>query len=280
MSTRAKFLVVGVAAVLAGCSGMGLQKAEMQSASGSEFQNDLRAGYVDLSSAEFNEGDYKDSDYFAEKAIQSGSGNAVQPTMIAGRTLPGDKVDQLTSSRERLMRAMADGAADKAPADAARAQVAFDCWMQEQEENFQPGDIESCKGDFFAALGDVEKALEPAQPKVAAAPAPEPQKFVVYFANDSADIDPAAQAILAQAEAAAAKLGGAKVTIAGYADTTGTDKHNLMLSERRAEAITKLLSGSAKDVESMAFGQTNLAVPTPDGVAEAKNRRVEITVEP
>jgi len=279
MSYCAKFLVVGITAVLAGCSGMELQKAEMQSASGNEFQSDLRSGYLELSSSEYSEGDYKDSDYFADRAMQSGSGDAVQPTMIAARDIPGDKVEQLTTSRERLMRVMADGAAEKAPKDAAEAQVGFDCWMQEQEENFQPADIEACKTKFFAALANAEKALEPPQPKVAAAPMAKTEKFVIYFANDSADLDPAEKVVLEQAQAAASKLQG-KVTVAGFTDTTGTDKHNLMLSERRAAAIADLLSGSVKDVESIAFGQHNLAVPTPDGVPEAKNRRVEITIEP
>ncbi len=61
-------------AMLAGCAGVELEKAEKQSPVGSEFKNDLYAGYIDLSSSEYAEGDYGDSDYFARKAMTAGMG--------------------------------------------------------------------------------------------------------------------------------------------------------------------------------------------------------------
>ena len=152
MEQTSRLLAVTIVAMLAGCAGLELEKAEKQSPVGSAFQNDLYAGYIDLSSSEYAEGDYKDSDYFAQKAMTSGSGEAVQPTMIEARDLPSDKQDILTTSRLRLMAAMAAGASDKAPDDAARAQVMFDCWMQEQEENFQLDDIEACRDGLYEAL--------------------------------------------------------------------------------------------------------------------------------
>ena len=74
---------------------------------------DYSGGYVELSQAEFADGDYTDSDFFA-----------------------------------------------------ARAQVMFDCWMQEQEENFQTDHIAACRNRFFAALEEVQKAVEPPAPSV------------------------------------------------------------------------------------------------------------------
>ncbi len=46
-------------AMLAGCAGVELEKAEKQSPVGSAFQNDLYAGYIDLSFSEYAEGDYR-----------------------------------------------------------------------------------------------------------------------------------------------------------------------------------------------------------------------------
>ena len=80
----------------------------------------------------------------------------------------------LSAARERLVAALAGGAADKDPANAARAQVMFDCWMQEQEENFQPAHIAACRDGFTDAMGIVEAALKPAPAPVAAKPAPQP----------------------------------------------------------------------------------------------------------
>ena len=68
------------------------------------------------------------------------------------------------------MAALTAGARDKAPIQAANAQVNFDCWMQEQEENFQPDDIARCRSGFTQALLGAEAAVKPAP--MAKAPAP------------------------------------------------------------------------------------------------------------
>jgi outer membrane protein OmpA-like peptidoglycan-associated protein len=285
MKQTSRLLTVTMVAMLAGCAGAELEKAEKQSPVGSAFQNDLYAGYIDLSSSEYAEGDYRDSDYFARKAMTAGTGEIVQPTMIKSRNLPSDKEGILTSSRQRLMAAMAAGAADKASEDAARAQVMFDCWMQEQEENFQLDDIEACRTGFYEALKMAEKAVAPVPVPVAAAPAPPPppeaQTFVLYFGTDYDELDKDAQALLSEVRAAASKMDGAKITVAGFTDTEGTSKYNLGLSDRRAEAVAHALAdAAAQKIDTISFGQNNQAVPTGDGVEESLNRRVEITVSP
>src|SRR3546814_10520419 len=74
--------------------------AEMSSASGSSYQRDLHDEYVKLSKSEFDQGDYADSDKYAEKALALSNGEHVQPEMIATRDLPADKVDELSRSEE------------------------------------------------------------------------------------------------------------------------------------------------------------------------------------
>ncbi len=283
MQQTSSLLAVTMVAMLAGCAGAELEKAGKQSPVGSTFQNDLYAGYIDLSSSEYAEGDYKDSDYFARKAMTAGTGKAVQPAMIKSRNLPSDKEGMLMTSRQRLMAAMAAGAADKAPEDAARAQVMFDCWMQEQEENFQPKDIEACRTGFYEALNMAEKAVAP-EP-VAAAPAPPPppeaQAFVLYFGTDDDSLNKAAQAVLSEVRAAASKMDGGRIAVAGFTDTEGSSKYNLGLSVRRAEAVAHALAdAAAQKIDTISFGQFNQAVPTVDGVEEPLNRRVEIMVSP
>ena len=69
MKNTMKFAIVGAASlVLAACGGK-LEQAEKLSPGGTEFQQALYTGYVDLAKAEYNEGDYIDSDRFAEKAM-------------------------------------------------------------------------------------------------------------------------------------------------------------------------------------------------------------------
>ncbi len=281
MKQTSRLLTVMMVAMLAGCAGAELEKAERQTPAGSDFQNDLYDGYIDLSSSEYAEGDYRDSDYFARKAMTSGSGEAVQPTMIEARDLPSDKQDVLTTSRLRLMAAMAAGAADKAPDDAARAQVMFDCWMQEQEENFQLDDIEACRTGFYEALNMAEMAVAPEPVAAAPAPPPEAQTFVLYFGTDDYELDQTVQTVLSEVRAAASKMDGAQVTVAGFTDTVGASEYNIGLSGRRAEAVAQALADSAaQKIDAIFFGQHNQAVPTGDGIGESLNRRVEITVSP
>ena len=142
---------------LVGCAGTELQKAETMSPQGTSYDRSLYDGYLGLSEGEYNEGDYSDSDYFAMRAMDAGSGKNVQPEMISSRNLPADKVDELTQARLRLMTALSSGVAEEKPLEAADAQIAFDCWMQEQEENFQPGDIASCRDRFMASVAMLEE---------------------------------------------------------------------------------------------------------------------------
>ena len=63
---------------------------------------------------------------------------------MASRDLPPEHVGELTEARRRLMAVLSRHARIIAPERTAEAQLEFDCWMQEQEENRQPKDFE-CK---------------------------------------------------------------------------------------------------------------------------------------
>ncbi len=205
--------------VLVGCdlAGTKLEKAQRVEPKGSTFDVSLYQEYIDLSSSEYNEGDYGDSDNFATRAIQSGTGGTVAPEEISARRLPENKVGELTSARQRLVGALGKGAAEKVPAEAARAQTGFDCWMQEQEENIQPDDIEACRSRFFAALEYIEDAMKPKpiakKVEPPAAPPPASELYLVYFDLDNAELSEAAKAVLETASSAARKLKGMTVTV-------------------------------------------------------------------
>ncbi len=64
-----------------------------------------------------------------------------------------------SSCRERLLRALEGGARRAAPADAAAAQVNFDCWLEELESIKNPANFSDCKDSFVAALAKAESAL-------------------------------------------------------------------------------------------------------------------------
>ena len=81
--------------------------------------------------------------------------------------------------------------------------------------------------------------------------------------------------------AAARKLGSTGISLVGHADRSGPNTYNQRLSERRAASVQNYLSNrgfAGGDIASEARGESDLRVPTPDGVREQENRRVEIRI--
>jgi outer membrane protein OmpA-like peptidoglycan-associated protein len=280
---RAALAVVSVM-LLASCAGMELEKAEMSPSQGTTFERNLHDGYVKLSEDEYNEGDYMDSDHFAMRAMELSEGKNVQPEMIEARALPADKKGELTDARLRLMTAMSEGATQHKPLTAAEAQISFDCWMQEQEENFQPDDIAACRDRFMTAMADLET-----KPQVTAAPPPAPEPmmtpeaaaFTVLFDFNEADLSPDARTVLADVVLTAKKAGYETIDIGGYTDLVGSDAYNQVLSEQRANAVINFLVESgveAGKIVGQGYGKADpvVAVQAP----EIRNRRVEIKLEP
>jgi OOP family OmpA-OmpF porin len=266
---------------------MELQRAQGLKPSGSDFSKNLYSGYIGLSKSEYGEGDYQDSDNFAVRASAAAGGKPGQPESIASRKLPKDKVGELSDARARLMAALGAGARDKAPIQAANAQVNFDCWMQEQEENFQPEDIARCRSGFKQALLGAEAAVKPAPmakaapPKKAMPPKKVTQKFVVYFPFDSSKLTPDSTRVVLRAIDAAKGLKAKRVYISGHTDTAGPHQYNNKLSEMRTNAVAEVIKGggiSGRKLGLGSFGQNVNAVKTPDGVRSQPNRRVEILI--
>jgi outer membrane protein OmpA-like peptidoglycan-associated protein len=81
--------------------------------------------------------------------------------------------------------------------------------------------------------------------------------------------------------AADASRAGAPVTVqvTGYTDTSGSPDYNQQLSVRRANAVAAVLVQDGvpqNDLVVTGRGENDLRVPTPPGVREPQNRRVEI----
>jgi outer membrane protein OmpA-like peptidoglycan-associated protein len=123
-------------------------------------------------------------------------------------------------------------------------------------------------------------AAAPPPPPPAAAPPPAAKHFVVYFEFDKSNLTSEGAKVVQDAAAAFKAGGSPKVVIAGYTDASGTQQYNIGLSKRRADTVRGALVRAGVPDGAIAeswHGKENLAVPTPDGVREPRNRRVEIT---
>lgn len=136
--------------------------------------------------------------------------------------------------------------------------------------------------------GPAKPAPVAAAPKMVEAPPPPPpppaapavpKSYLVFFDFDKSDLTPEAREILRQAADNARVANITRIEATGHADRAGTDKYNLKLSKRRAEAVQAelvRLGLSGQEIGVAWKGETDPLVPTDDGVREPQNRRVEI----
>lgn len=245
--------------------------ARIMAPQGSQFSQGLRAGYFGLAASQKAQTDLADEAHFTRKAVASAKGLNVQPDMVALRSLPGDRVPEFEAARARLLSALDRGGRLKAAEPAARAQVSYDCWLEETAAGNTQAAADCQKG-FEDAMREVESALATGVGN----------EYVVFFAWDQADVTPVTRQVLEQVAADYKKGKISRVAIAGHADRSGSPAYNMRLSERRARlAAAELVAlGVPLDIMKIEwFGETQPRVPTADGVREAQNRRVEVRFE-
>ncbi|MBK6638431.1 MAG: OmpA family protein [Rhodocyclaceae bacterium] len=94
-------------------------------------------------------------------------------------------------------------------------------------------------------------------------------------------IDPESAPVIAAIKAELSKRPAPEITVIGHTDRVGKLEGNDELSKRRAEAVRDILSGDgikAASMEVAGRGEREPVVATADEVAEARNRRVEISI--
>ena len=105
---------------------------------------------------------------------------------------------------------------------------------------------------------------------------------MVFFDWDRSNLSQQALTTIGQAAAAFKAKGSARITATGHTDTSGPENYNMALSLRRANAVKDALVREGVPPTAIAVigrGEQGLLVPTPDGVREPQNRRVEIVIQ-
>jgi len=127
------------------------------------------------------------------------------------------------------------------------------------------------------AEGDIHKVFGAA---LAALPK-KPVIFILYFKTDSTELTEASQTTLSSVHAAISDRQSQDISVIGHTDRTGEKSYNVALSRSRALKIKKFLISKSVNpsiIEVDYHGEADPLIKTPDGVAEPRNRRVEVTV--
>lgn len=105
----------------------------------------------------------------------------------------------------------------------------------------------------------------------------------ITFATNSAELSGAATSSLTSVAEVLAKYTDTTITVGGYTDSSGNDSINIPLSQHRAQAVAGFLAArgvAASRVNAVGYGAANPVASNATAEGKAKNRRVEITINP
>ena len=258
-------------------SGNKLEKAREVPVETDEYGETLHGGYLALSESEFHKGDYVDSDRYAERAMAAARNEPTEPEQIAARELRAELLNDLASARRRVVVAKFRGAKGTAPVDLANSQVSYECWMEEQEEDFQSDDIAACRDKFFVVIAAAENSLKEEvrlEPIVA-----DPIRFDVFFDFDSTELSPLTVKLIREIVASMDLFRKPLIAITGHADQSGTENYNFELAKKRAQAVADAFTGLNITLAGVySLGEEAPLLDRPDAAPEDLNRRVTIVM--
>lgn len=107
------------------------------------------------------------------------------------------------------------------------------------------------------------------------------EKFILFFETGSTTLVPQSLPLINTIAEVIKRRDALSIAISGHTDAAGSNQLNDRLAHERAVMIQKLLllrGVSADRLSVSSHGKGNPLVPTPEGVAEPKNRRVEVIV--
>ncbi len=108
-----------------------------------------------------------------------------------------------------------------------------------------------------------------------------PLKFLLFFVTGTTNLSEESQRQLQEILKAAAARQPVDISVVGHTDRVGSREANYKLGLERAGALKAILvsKGVAPEtIEVSSHGEDNPIIKTQDGVAEPRNRRVEVTV--
>ena len=246
------------------------------------FMNTLNDGYKNLSDSRTSSFDLHDGEHFNGKARTAARRSMVPMDEVTDRDLNETDNAALSQAYLRLRRAFIKGAKEVAPVDTGYAQVAYDCWIEAAEAG-RDDDAARCRQEFSDRMARVEELANYGLREASLFPGPpepaEPERYMVYFQFDSTVMTQAGREALERAIRDALADPNTSVKLVGHADTSGPQRYNQGLSERRTRVVLQEMEAAGIDMSRLqgsSVGEAMPLVPTGDNVRNPFNRVVEV----
>ncbi len=140
-----------------------------------------------------------------------------------------------------------------------------------RQRDLPPSKISKADPAYIASTFGDALAVEPSPPA----------RFVLYFETGRIVLTEESRNTLPAIIETWQQRKAIRLSISGHTDASGSDLINDRLARERAEEIASQLLRQGinpKLISVTSHGKGNPAVPTPDGVAEPRNRRVEVII--
>ncbi len=213
----------------------------------------------------------------------------MQPEDFRDWNIPEEEYAEITSERRRIVSLVNSPAREQYASKVAHAQVLFDCWVEQVDEQWSGGKSSVCAKQFKREMADIESQILLASPprpssrvvKEVVRYEPVEATHTLFFGFNLTEISERGRAVISSVSELVKRMANYSIDVDGYTDTAGPTLYNQMLSKERADKVAEALVKQGVDrsyIKAHGHGENGLLTPTSDGVIERKNRRVEVRV--
>ncbi|MEH6404279.1 MAG: OmpA family protein [Sneathiella sp.] len=244
--------------LIAGCGITEYEELSHADPKAGEFSNSLAKEYQAFAKSEIEQYDWPDQQYIAKKGLLAVNGKQPLPEEPVNWHIKAVDRSNFSDARANLIHWLNTDARHTSPQQSAKAQVSFDCWVEQKEENWQTDHIEACKNSMSKAL---------------------PMMRSVFFPIDKATVDIGNKDTLREIALDWHNYPGKFILLQGHTDRSGSLTYNYALAKKRTAAVKEsLIAFGIQEVaiQTELWGETRPRTELGDQKGGLSNRRVEI----
>lgn len=214
---------------LAACAAGSLQELRDLDPQANDFQSALAAEYLAYANDEAERGRELSADYFAKKGLKATRGETVDMETVEA-SVPNPLQNHLKATRAVLTALLSNDSKRIVPQDAARAQLLFDCWVNQAAK---------LQKSSSPCADELEPALSTLQSVAGSLALGNETTHLISFEHGSAELSEDAQNVIKTVADYVKTSTQYTIELNGFTSTKAAKK----LLQKRAEIIRKELRG-------------------------------------